>query len=76
MSFLKNKSFFQKTINTKKIEEEQFNLQLTFSLDINKNEKQLKEQLDLSEDVIFHHFVISLHNGTPLKACRNSPIND
>lgn len=72
MSFLKNKSFFQETINTKKIEEEQF----TFSLDINKNEKQLKEQLDLSEDVIFHHFVISLHNGTPLKACRNSPIND
>ena len=45
MSFLKNKSFFQETINTKKIEEEQFNPQLTFSLDINKNEKQLKEQL-------------------------------
>ncbi len=68
MSFLKNKSFFSKMNKPKKIDEVQVHPSPTFSFDLDHNEKQLKKQLDLSEDVVFHHFLISLHTGNTLKA--------
>lgn len=69
MRYLKIKSIMQKMKqNTKWTQEEQFNNSILFSSDVHKNEEKLKQLLDSSDDIIFHDFIIPLHDGRTLKA--------
>lgn len=54
--------------NTKKNQQEKRNnLSPLFSSYLHENEERLKQQLDSSEDIIFHDFIISIHDGRTLK---------
>lgn len=70
MRCLKIESILQKIKrNTKKLQkEERSNYSISFSSDVHENEEKLKQLLDSSEDIIFHDFIIPLHDGHSLKA--------
>lgn len=70
MRYLKIESILQKIKNnSKKIQSKgQSNDTLSFSLDVHKNEDHLRQLLESNQDIIFHDFIISLHDGRALKA--------
>ncbi|MBO0999654.1 spore germination protein [Bacillus sp. SD075] len=55
--------------DTKKLQKEKLlNNSILFSTDVHKNEEKLKQLLESSEDILFHDFIIPLHDGRTLKA--------